>query len=68
MAAVVGRLGGTLSGIALAQKQGFGTFGTVACAVGGFVLGKFLDGILEKDVVKDRLEALNPNTEQEPAE
>jgi len=30
MAAVVGRVGGTLSGIALAQNQGFGIMGTVA--------------------------------------
>jgi len=58
MAAVVGRLGGTLSGIALAQNQGFGILGTVACAAGGFVVGKILDCVLEGDFVEEGLKGL----------
>ncbi len=57
MAAVVGRVGGTLGGISLAQNQGFGILGTLACAAGGFVLGKLLDCVLEGDAVKTALEA-----------
>jgi len=55
MAAVVGRVGGALSGIALAQNQGFGILGTLACAAGGFVLGKILDCTLEGDAMKTAL-------------
>jgi hypothetical protein len=43
MAAIVGRVGGVLRGIALAQNQGFGTIGTAACAAGGYILGKVLE-------------------------
>jgi uncharacterized membrane protein len=68
MSAVVGRVGGTLSGMALAQNQGFGLFGTVACAAGGFVLGKLLDSALEGDVFKERLEALKQDARQESAD
>jgi len=52
MAAIIGRVGGVLSGITLAQNQGFGMAGTVACAAGGFVLGKILDWALEGDLLK----------------
>lgn len=58
MAAIVGRVGGVLSGIALAQNQGFGTIGTAACAAGGFVLGKILDCTLEGNVVKTALDGV----------
>jgi hypothetical protein len=56
MSAVVGRMGGTVTGIALAQNQGFGILGTVACAAGGFVFGKLLDCVLEGDAVKSAVE------------
>ena len=62
MSAVVGRVGGTLGGISLAQNQGFGILGTVACAAGGFVLGKILDCVLDGDAVKtalDEIKAMN---------
>ncbi len=58
MAAVVGRVGGVLSGIALAQNRGFGPVGTVACAAGGFILGKILDFALEGDVVLEALDGM----------
>jgi hypothetical protein len=58
MAAVVGRVGATLSGIALAQNQGFGILGTVACAAGGFILGKVLDSVLEGEFVEEALKGL----------
>lgn len=62
MAAVVGRVGGVLSGIGLAQNQGFGILGTVACAAGGFVLGKILDCTLEGNVVKTALDGVKAKT------
>ena len=62
MAAVVGRVGGTLSGIALAQNQGFGILGTLACAAGGFVAGKLLDCVLEGDTVKTALDEVKAKT------
>ena len=68
MSAVVGRLSGTLSGVALAQNRGFGLFGTVACAAGGFVLGKLLDSALDRDVLKERLEDLKREARQERTE
>jgi len=58
MAAIVGRIGGVLSGITLAQNQGFGMAGTVACAAGGFLLGKVLDSVLEGDLVQNALEGM----------
>jgi hypothetical protein len=54
--------------MALAQNQGFGMFGTMACAAGGFVLGKLLDSALEGDVFKERLEALKQDVRQESAD
>jgi len=68
MAAVVGRVGGTLSGIALAQNQGFGILGTVACAAGGFVAGKLLDCVLEGDAMKTALDGVKAKTPKETAE
>ncbi len=62
MAAVVGRVGGTLGGISLAQNQGLGILGTVACAAGGFVVGKLLDCVLEGDFVKTALDGVKAKT------
>lgn len=58
MAAIVGRVGGVLSGITFAQHQGFGPVGTAACAAGGFILGKVLDLALEGDFVEEALKGL----------
>jgi hypothetical protein len=58
MAAIVGRVGGVLSGIALAQNHGFGTIGTAACAAGGFILGKVMDLALEGEFVEEALTGL----------
>ncbi len=58
MAAIVGRVGGVLSGITLAQHQGFGPVGTAACAAGGFILGKVLDSVLEGDVFQNALDGI----------
>lgn len=58
MAAIVGRVGGVLSGMTFAQHQGFGLVGTAACAAGGFILGKFLDLALEGDFVEETLKGL----------
>jgi len=68
MAAVVGRVGGTLSGIALAQNQGFGIMGTVACAAGGFILGKILNCALEGNLLKAAVEEAESKTPKEMAE
>lgn len=43
---VVGRAGGTVGAVMVAQSQGLGLAATVACGVGGYVLGAMLDGYL----------------------
>lgn len=58
MAAIVGRVGGVLSGITFAQHQGFGPVGTAACAAGGFILGKALDFVLEGDFFEEAIKGL----------
>jgi hypothetical protein len=68
MAAVVGRVGGVLSGIGLAQNQGLGIMGTVACAAGGFLLGKILDSALEGNLLNAALEEAESKTPKEMPE
>lgn len=50
---ILGRVGGTIGGIAIAQSQGWGMAATAGAAFGGYVAGSLVDGYLNsnKDLV-----------------